>query len=101
MESERIEATLVIGGEDGAEQQIYKDVEAYDPATDPLARCAPRSVAAGDRPLILVHGLHGAERTFRAWLPLLAAPQDLAAPRLPLLRPPNNESPSRRCRFWA
>jgi hypothetical protein len=68
---------------------------AYDPRDDALAKAAAGSVAAGDRPIVLVHGLHGREQSFRDWLPFLAGQKELAGRRLLLFRYPNTESLAR------
>ena len=65
---------------------------AYNPRDDSLAKAPARSVAAGDRPIVLVHGMHGKENSFREWLPFLAGQKELAGRRLLLFRYPNNES---------
>jgi pimeloyl-ACP methyl ester carboxylesterase len=68
---------------------------AYNPRDRSLRKCRARSVAAGDRPIILVHGLHGDEQTFRAWLRFLAGRDEMAGRPLLVFRYPNNESLSR------
>jgi pimeloyl-ACP methyl ester carboxylesterase len=67
----------------------------YDPRDSSLSKCAARSVPAGARPLVLVHGLHGGTRTFRAWLPFLAGREELAGRPLLVFRYPNSESLAR------
>ncbi len=67
----------------------------YDPRSDVLTKAPSGSMKADDRPIILVHGLHGREQSFRDWLPFLAEQKELAGRRLLLFRYPNNESLAR------
>jgi Zn-dependent protease with chaperone function len=68
---------------------------AYDPRADRVEKCAAGSVGAGDRPIVFVHGLHGSEGTFRAYLRAFAGRDEFRGRRLLIFRYPNNESLSR------
>jgi hypothetical protein len=74
---------------------------AYDPETGKLARCGGRSVAAGRRPVVFVHGLRGTGRAFQAYLTFFSQQKELKDRPLLVFRFPNNESLSRCGQFLA
>ncbi len=93
--------TLLMERDGDVEDEEKFGLFAYDPRDDSLAKCASGSVQSGDRPVILVHGLHGQEPSFRPGLPYLAGragsarDRSLTGRRLLLFRYPNNESLAR------
>jgi pimeloyl-ACP methyl ester carboxylesterase len=71
----------------------------YDRATGASKRCETGSIGAGQRPLILVHGLGGVEDSFAAFLSFLAGCAEVRDRPLLIFRYPNNESLARSGRF--
>ena len=73
----------------------------YDRDSGRLARCGPRQVGPGERPIIFVHGLRGTKYAFEAYLSAFGKQAELAGRPLLVFRYPNNESLSRCGEFLA
>jgi pimeloyl-ACP methyl ester carboxylesterase len=59
---------------------------------DTFKRCERQSIAAGDKPIVFVHGFRGSMRTFGAYLQAFAGDRELSRRKLLVFRYPNNAS---------
>jgi pimeloyl-ACP methyl ester carboxylesterase len=64
----------------------------WDARGDKFTRCARQSIAAGERPIVFVHGFRGSMRTFREYLHAIADDRELSRRPLLVFRYPNNAS---------
>jgi pimeloyl-ACP methyl ester carboxylesterase len=67
----------------------------YDPHSDDCQRCRSKSLGAGERPIIFVHGFRGSLHTFRDYLKYYSEQAELKDRKLLVFRYPNNESLAR------